>query len=151
MFPGADPKKFLDSADRPVYLTNCYILQKRTLAVAIKDLPRLTRVEMMLLAALMAKESKEQYGLEIVETVKKITQGRQSISLGGLYTTLNRMESKGLVVARWGDSTEVRQGARRRYYKITGLGERALAETKSVLLKVLRLALTTRNLAHAAT
>jgi len=100
-----------------------------------KDVPELTRLEAIILAALVRRE---QYGLEIVRTVEKITHGRQLISLGGLYTTLNRMEAKGLVLSRWGETTEERQGARRRYYEVTGLGKRALADTKAVLAPVLR-------------
>ncbi len=92
----------------------------------------LSRSEMLILAALGPRE---QYGLEIVESTKKAT--GHSISLGGLYTTLHRMERKGLVGARWGESTEHRRGARRRYYKITARGVRALAETKKVLLRAL--------------
>ena len=95
----------------------------------------LSRSEILILATL---ETREQYGLEIVGTMKKDT--GQSISLGGLYTTLHRMERKGLVSARWGESTELRQGARRRYYKVTARGERALADTKRVLMKALRAA-----------
>jgi len=103
-----------------------------------KSLPDLSRLEMTILAALV---SKERYGLEIVETIKKATQGREVLSLGGLYTTLHRMEQKRLVVATWGESSEVRQGARRRYYRITALGESALAESRDVLLQAFRLAL----------
>ncbi len=99
--------------------------------------PKLSQLETIILAALA---SKEQYGLEIVQTVNKITDGRQSLSLGSLYTTLHRMERKGLVAARWGEATEVRQGARRRYYRTAALGERALAEAKRVLAPVLRFA-----------
>jgi DNA-binding PadR family transcriptional regulator len=51
------------------------------------------------------------------------------------------MEQKRLVVATWGESSEVRQGARRRYYRITALGESALAESRDVLLQAFRLAL----------
>ncbi len=100
-------------------------------------IPELTRVEILILSALA---SKELYGLQIVERIQRATQGRESLSLGGLYTTLHRMERKGLVAPRWGESTEARQGARRRYYCVTGLGKEALAESKFILLKVLRLA-----------
>jgi PadR family transcriptional regulator, regulatory protein PadR len=95
---------------------------------------RLSNVEMLILAAL---ETRELYGLSIIETVKEAT--GQSLSLGGLYTTLHRMEQKGLVTSRWGESTEIRQGARRRYYQITGLGQQALTETRQVLVKGLNL------------
>ena len=80
------------------------------------------------------------YGLEIIDHVKALTGGRRSVSLGGLYTTLHRMEQKKLVAARWGEATEERAGARRRYYKVTGLGARALREAETVLLGAFRLA-----------
>ncbi len=98
------------------------------------DVPDLSRVEMLILSALSWHE---QYGLEIVDSVKQITDGRQTLSLGGLYTTLHRMEKKGLVEARWGDTTEVRHGARRRYYTIAGLGELALVESRRALFSAL--------------
>jgi PadR family transcriptional regulator, regulatory protein PadR len=97
--------------------------------------PSLNQTEINILVALSPKEL---YGLEIVERVKKISEGEVSLSLGGLYTTLHRMETKGLIAGRWGESTEVRQGARRRYYKATGLGAKALAEATTVLKSVLR-------------
>jgi len=77
----------------------------------------------------------ERYGLDIVRTLRD---KGQVISLAGLYTTLMRLERDGLVTSRWGDEkAAVRQGARRRYYSITGLGERALRQTKAVVMRVL--------------
>lgn len=87
---------------------------------------KLSNLEMYILSALIARD---QYGLEIIDTVSKQTD--VSLSLGSLYTTLHRMEKKGLVKSRWGDSTEERAGARRRYYKITGMGQRTLINTKA--------------------
>jgi DNA-binding PadR family transcriptional regulator len=90
---------------------------------------------MAILATLVRKE---RYGLEIVRTVRDLG---QAISLAGLYTTLVRLERDGLVTSRWGDeSIDVRRGARRRYYAITGLGEKALSQTKAVVSRILRAA-----------
>ena len=102
-----------------------------------KKLPNLSGSEISILAALA---SKERYGLEIIEAIKKATHGQEVLSLGGLYTTLHRMEAKGLVTSEWGDSTDVRLGARRRYYRITGLGQRALDDSKNILMMTFRLA-----------
>ena len=101
--------------------------------MASKTLPDLTRVEMAILATLVVQE---RYGLDIVRTLKD---KGQPISLAGLYTTLMRLERDGLVTSRWGDEkpSTTRQGARRRYYSITGLGERALRRTKEVVMRVL--------------
>ncbi len=95
----------------------------------------LTRLESVLLSTLA---SKPRYGLEILHTVEKVTGGRQSPSLGGLYTALARLEKRGFVISEWGDTTAERRGARRRYYQITGAGSRALADTKDVLGRAFR-------------
>ncbi len=106
-----------------------------------QKVPDLSRVEMAVLATLV---SKERYGLEIRNTMQSLG---QPVSLAGLYTTVARLEKQGLVTSHWGDEkVEIRQGARRRYYAITGLGERALRETKAVVTKVLR---AVPNVAHA--
>ena len=90
--------------------------------------PSIGKTEALILTAL----SKERYGLEIVDKVREITDAKQEISLGGLYTTLHRMEEKGLVESRWGEPTDPRQGARRKYYKVTGLGIRAFKQATQV-------------------
>ncbi|MGH7325182.1 MAG: PadR family transcriptional regulator [Candidatus Rokuibacteriota bacterium] len=99
-----------------------------------REVPELTRLEHILLSALATHE---RYGLEIVETVRKAI--GVSLSLGGLYTTLHRMERKQLVESRWGETTEEREGARRRYYKATGLGIRALAKEQGLLRRAWRM------------
>lgn len=91
--------------------------------------PSVGKTEALILSGLSAGE---RYGLEIIDKVREISEGKARLSLGGLYTTLHRMEEKGLVKSRWGEPTEVRQGARRRYYKITGLGIRSLREAVPV-------------------
>ena len=104
--------------------------------------PELSRIDMAILATLV---SKERYGLEIRNRLRDLG---QSLSLAGLYTTLARLERHGLVTARWGEDDEVdaRQGARRRYYAITGLGARAIKEATTVITRVLR---PVRGLAYA--
>jgi PadR family transcriptional regulator PadR len=101
------------------------------------SLPRLNETDILILSTILGSEH---YGLEIIEEVKRISDGKRKISLGGLYTTLHRMEQKGLVEGRWGDTTAERQGARRRYYKVTGLGARALRESATVMRAAFRFA-----------
>lgn len=75
----------------------------------------------------------ELYGLEIIEAIQEATGGKKRIGFGSLYPTLHKLEKRGLVQARWGEDTpEERQGARRKYYRITGLGEKALNEAQHV-------------------
>ena len=72
--------------------------------------------------------SKEKYGLEIVESLEKET--GKGTSLSGLYPTLHRLEKKGFIKGRWGESTAERGGNRRRYYRLTGSGEKVLKEIR---------------------
>ena len=59
--------------------------------------PRLSETEILIASAISGKEL---YGLQIVDEVLALTRGKRRISLGGLYTTLHRMESKKLVTSR---------------------------------------------------
>jgi PadR family transcriptional regulator, regulatory protein PadR len=45
---------------------------------------------------------------------------------GALYTTLDRMEEKGLVQSRWGDPTPQRGGRAKRYFAVTKRGRVAV-------------------------
>jgi PadR family transcriptional regulator PadR len=73
----------------------------------------------------------ELYGLEIIEATKTASDGQRSIGVGSLYPTLHKMEKKGLVRSYWGEETPEERGhARRRYYTVTGLGERVLGATQ---------------------
>ncbi len=80
---------------------------------------------------------RERYGLEIIEAVKEASKGKIQLGFGSLYPTLHKLEKKGFVTARWGDETsEERGGARRRYYQITGAGEKALQDKQRFLEQV---------------
>jgi DNA-binding PadR family transcriptional regulator len=53
---------------------------------------------------------------------------------GALYTTLARLEAKGLLRSRMGGATPVRGGKRKRYYRLTAAGQKALSSAKVELL-----------------
>jgi DNA-binding PadR family transcriptional regulator len=96
----------------------------------------LSLLEFYILSVLVQKE---RYGLEIVQAVKSATEEKRLLSLGSLYTTLRRLEKKGLVTSRWGETIEPRHGARRRYYRLTALGAETFTETQRVLANLLGL------------
>jgi PadR family transcriptional regulator PadR len=77
--------------------------------------------EGVVLASLIAKE---RYGLNIRDEYESRT--RCSMPLGSLYVMLDRMEEKGLVKSRYGESTSERGGNRRRYFRATVVGVRAV-------------------------
>ncbi|MBW4490348.1 MAG: PadR family transcriptional regulator [Trichocoleus desertorum ATA4-8-CV12] len=88
----------------------------------------LSALEEDLLTVLLGKEL---YGLQVMNAMNEARQGRRQIGFGSLYPTLHRLDKKGLVKARWGDEAdEEAGGARRKYYKLTGLGEKVLKETQ---------------------
>ena len=82
---------------------------------------RLSAIDEDILTAL---GSRELYGLEILDQLN--LDRPIELKFGSLYPALNRLEKKGLVSWRWGDKVDESGGARRKYYKVTGLGARAL-------------------------
>lgn len=73
---------------------------------------------------LTALQGRELYGLEILDQLNLARPNE--LKFGSLYPALNRLEKKGLVSWKWGDEVDESGGARRKYYKVTGLGARSL-------------------------
>jgi DNA-binding PadR family transcriptional regulator len=71
----------------------------------------------------------EAYGVSI----KKEIESRLSrkVSVGALQTALKRLEDKGYLKSREGESTEERAGRPKKYFQITAYGQRALQYTKN--------------------
>lgn len=82
----------------------------------------------------------ENYGYQIIQSVKRITGGKLEWSDGMLYPVLHRLEKDGFIRSKWIISEE---GRRRKYYSITDLGRKELeadmAQWKSVYLVLSRL------------
>ena len=72
----------------------------------------------------------EKYGRELRDLFHERT--KREMPLGSLYTTLDRMEDKGFVAARMGESNPERGGNRRKFYKITAPGLKALNELRQI-------------------
>jgi PadR family transcriptional regulator PadR len=89
----------------------------------------ISEVEFYVLAAMSADEL---YGREIADGVAQLSEGRRTLSVGALYTTLHRMEKKGLISGRWGNEGTA-EGARRRYYSVTALGHAAVGRMRRAL------------------
>ena len=68
------------------------------------------------------------YGLAVRRDLTERT-GRD-YSVGAVYTTLQRLEDKGLLTSRASDPMPVRGGRSRRHFSLTGAGEHALRETE---------------------
>lgn len=91
------------------------------------ELPRLASLEEDVMTVLLSNP--ELYGLQILQALNEAsTVGR--IGFGSLYPTLHRLDKKGYLSARWGEESDGESGgARRKYYRITGLGEQVLKAT----------------------
>ena len=84
----------------------------------------------MILSILLNEEN---YGYQIIQSVKRISGGKLEWSDGMLYPVLHRLEKDGFIRSKWKISEE---GRRRKYYSITDLGrvelEADMAQWKSV-------------------
>lgn len=81
--------------------------------------------EYLLLSA-AARLGADAYGAAIRLAIEEAT--RRRCSLGALYTTLGRLEAKGLIETWMGDATAERGGRSKRMVRVTGKGIKAAAD-----------------------
>ena len=72
------------------------------------------------------------FGLAIMDELERTADRRPSS--GALYTTLDRLERKGLIESFAGDPSSARGGRPRRYIRVTAEGRVMLARSRSRLL-----------------
>jgi DNA-binding PadR family transcriptional regulator len=87
--------------------------------------------EQMVLLSIM-RLGERAYGLAIRDELTAVA-GRRPSS-GSLYTTLDRLEKKGMVQSIAGESTSERGGRPRRYVHVTAEGRALLARSRSTLM-----------------
>jgi transcriptional regulator len=80
--------------------------------------------EMILLALL---EARQRHGYELAKLIESQSENRLQFHVASLYPMLYRLERKGLVEGRWVEKAGER---RRRYYRLTPSGRKALAEQR---------------------
>ena len=83
----------------------------------------------MLLAVLRLRGNA--YGM----TIRRELQERidRDVSIGAVYTTLDRLRDKGYVSSRLGDPTPERGGRAKRYFTVEASGEAAVNRSRLVL------------------
>jgi DNA-binding PadR family transcriptional regulator len=62
----------------------------------------------------------------------------RSVARGALYTSMERLESKGLLRSRTGSPRAERGGRSRRYFEVTALGLRELREAQRAMARLRR-------------
>jgi len=75
----------------------------------------------LLLSILSESDS---YGYQILQSVREISEEKIAWSDGMLYPVLHRLEARGLVSSYWKSAPS---GRRRKYYRLTAPGRKALA------------------------
>lgn len=90
----------------------------------IEDMRALGGLELDVLLAVAGNDG-EAHGLLVRAAVSE-ARGRE-ISVGATYTTLTRLEAKGLLASRTTDPLPVRGGRSRKEYRLTAAAHEALA------------------------
>ena len=85
--------------------------------------------QMILLTLLHLRQ--EAYGAAIRQLLAE--QVNRNVAIGAIYSTLERLEKKGMVTSELGDSTPQRGGRPKRYFHITAQGEQALKRARSAM------------------
>jgi PadR family transcriptional regulator, regulatory protein PadR len=91
--------------------------------------------EYLLLAAAV-RLGEDAYGAAIRQEIENTTSRRCSI--GALYTTLDRLEAKGLITTRMGDATPQRGGRPKRMVRVTANGIQAATAFYDAVRRVSR-------------
>lgn len=71
----------------------------------------------------------EAYGVSIRQEIEHRLDRKVSVS--ALQTALRRMEKKGYLESSFGEATSIRGGKRKRYFKVTPYGKKALDSARS--------------------
>ena len=78
----------------------------------------------------------EAYAVPIRELIEQRT--ARPVARGALYTGLDRLEAKGCLRSRMGESTAERGGKPRRYYAVTSAGLKAIRATHEAMTNMTR-------------
>ncbi|SMD38303.1 Transcriptional regulator PadR-like family protein [Reichenbachiella faecimaris] len=78
----------------------------------------------------IANLDNEAYGMAVLKDINVRT--HRNLSLGGMHSTLTRLEEKGYITSYLGEPTHERGGRRKRYFELTSLAKTSLTEMKSL-------------------
>lgn len=87
---------------------------------------------LVLMAVLRLRD--DAYGMKIHEEIENTA--RRKCSFGALYTTLDRLEEKGYVTSRLGESTSERGGRAKKYFHLKAIGATALRESFAATMRM---------------
>ena len=97
--------------------------------------PDLGDMEHLVLLAIL-RLGAEAYGIPILDEV--CARSGRDVSRATVYVALKRLEQKGLVTSRLGDSTPERGGRAKRFFTLKASGLKALRESREMFLGLWR-------------
>ena len=77
--------------------------------------------------------AEDAYGRAVFREVERGFGASRTVSAGAMYTTLDRLETKGLVTSWLEEGTPDRAGRAKRFYRVTAAGAAALTATRRAL------------------
>ncbi len=86
--------------------------------------------EHIIVLALLRLED-QAYGVSVRQEIEFRT--KREVSIGAVYATLGRLETKGYVKSRHGDPTPERGGRSKRFFRVTAKGVAAVNRTQCAL------------------
>jgi PadR family transcriptional regulator len=86
--------------------------------------------EHIIILALLRLEDRA-YGVTVRQEIE--FRIRREVSIGAVYATLDRLETKGYVKSRHGDPTPERGGRSKRFFRVTAKGMAAVNRTQRAL------------------
>ena len=92
-------------------------------------------MEHLVLLAIL-RLGQDAYGIPILDEVA--ARSGRAVSRATVYVALRRLEQKGLVTSRMGDSTPERGGRAKRYFKLRASGLKALRDSRAMFLNLWR-------------
>jgi len=106
----------------PVYPHNFHVVEH--MAVTLGDFEQLVLLALLRLGP-------DAYGATVRREIE--ARAKREVSISAVYTTLERLERKGLVGSRVGEPTPQRGGRRRRHFELLPLGARSLRDAYRAL------------------
>ena len=94
------------------------------------DRDYLGEFEHIIVLALLRLENRA-YGVTVRREIEFRT--KREVSIGAVYATLDRLETKGYVTSHRGDPTPERGGRSKRFFRVTAKGMTAVNRTQRVL------------------
>lgn len=80
------------------------------------------------LLVLKTLDREKLHGYGLAQRIEQVSDELLRVEEGSLYPALHRLEEEGIIKAEWGQSEA---GRRARYYSLTALGRKRLAEEES--------------------